>query len=259
MPGPSAQDRRVQREFTRQASSFAASATLGGEALTAAVIRCLGDAGRGRVLDLAAGPGLVAGALAKAAREVVALDLTAETLRVARQRMHEGGHENVRLVRGNGQSVPFRPGSFDAAVIRLALHHLETPRAAVREAHRCLRPGGLIAVLDLVAPERAQDQAILTALERLRDPSHVRALGESELALVVTGAGFELKEQQSFALERRFSEWAAIIADRVRMDALEVVMRELARQGVRAGVALRDEDGELRFDYRFCLVVGRRG
>lgn len=258
MPRPACHDRRLQREFTRQARSFAASQTLAAGELIAAITRSLGDAGRGRVLDLAAGPGLVAEALAGDAREVVALDLTAETLRVARERLAEQGHANVRFVRGNGLGLPFGEGRFDAAVIRLALHHLEDPAAALREAHHSLRAGGVIAVLDLIAPEGEEDQGILTALERLRDPSHVRALSESELASALGGAGFELTLQRTFELERRFSEWAAIVADPLRTDALEVVMRELARRGVRAGVGLREQHGELLFDYRFSLLIGRR-
>ena len=251
-------DTRVQSEFTRQATSFAASETLGGSALTAAIAESLGPAAAGRILDLAAGPGLVASALAAGAREIVALDLTAETLRVARSRLRDEGHGNVRLVRANGLSLPFAEGSFDAAVIRLALHHLEEPGRAVGEAHRALRTGGVLALLDLLAPEDPADAAILTALERLRDPSHVRTLAEVEITALLTRAGFEIRDRRVFSLERRFSEWAAIIADSVRMGALEVVMRELARRGVTAGVGLREQGDDLVFDYRFALVTGRR-
>lgn len=249
---------RVEREFTRQAQSFAASATLAGGVLVDAVRRGLGNAPRERVLDLAAGPGLVAGAIADDVREVVALDLTAETLRVARARLCDAGHRNVRFVRGNGLALPFPAGRFDAAVVRLALHHLEDPAAAVREARRVLRAGGELVVLDLVAPADPSDQALSTALERLRDPSHVRALGLRELADVVEGAGFELTRRERFVLGRRFTEWAAIIADPVRTGALEVVMRELVRRGATAGVSLREEGDELVFDYDFALLVGRR-
>ena len=70
----------MQSEFARQAESFAASKTLASGELTAAITGALGEAAGGRILDLAAGPGLMASALAGKAREVVALDLTAETL-----------------------------------------------------------------------------------------------------------------------------------------------------------------------------------
>lgn len=249
---------RVRSEFTRQAESFAASTTLGGAALTGAILDSLGPAASGRVLDLAAGPGLVAAALAPVATEVVALDLTPETLRVARTRSERAGLGNVRLVCGNGTGLPFASGRFDAAVIRLALHHLEAPERAVAEAHRVVREGGVLAVLDLLAPEDPEDEALLTALERLRDPSHVRALAEAEMRALLEDAGFEVAHQSVVRLERRFSEWAAIIADPVRTGALEVVMRELAARGASAGVGLRAQGGDLVFDYRFALLAGQR-
>jgi hypothetical protein len=39
------------------------------------------------------------------------------------------------------------------------------------------------------------------------------------------------------------------------MASLEIVLRRLARSGVQAGIALREEDGELRFTYEFALLV----
>lgn len=251
-------DTRVQSEFTRQAESFAASRTLGAGDLVERLVDSLGDAGTGRVLDLAAGPGLVATALAPRAREVVALDLTAETLRVAGRRLADAGLSNVRRVQGDGLCLPFADADFDAAVIRLALHHLENPAAALREAGRAIRPGGRLAVLDLLAPEDPEEERLLTALERLRDPSHVRALREQAMVQEVSGAGFRIERRESFTLTRRFDEWAAIIADPTRTDALRLLMGELARRDIRAGIALREGDAGLEFDYRFGLVLGAR-
>ncbi len=52
-------------------------------------------------------------------------------------------------------------------------------------------------------------------------------------------------------MPRRFAEWAAIISEPQRMASLEVVLRRLAR----AGIALREEGGELWFSYEFALLV----
>lgn len=258
MADPNRHALRVQHEFARQAESFAASAALGASGLTNRLVASLGDAGRGRVLDWASGPGLVAAALAPQAREVVLVDLTARMLELAGRRLRDAGHAHARRVRADGLRLPFADAGFDAGVMRLALHHLERPVDALREVRRVLRPGGVLAVLDLLAPDDPRDDALLTALERLRDPSHVRALRSSELADLFDEAGFQPAVQATFSLQRRFSEWAEIIADPVRTDALGTVMRELARRGVRAGIDLREEGADLLFDYRFGLQVGRR-
>lgn len=252
-------DARVRAEFTRQAESFASSPALGSRELIEPIRSALGGSAAGRILDLAAGPGIVTAALAPAARQVVALDLTTRTLGLARRRCRDAGHENVQLVCGSALGAPFRSGSFDAAVLRLALHHFEDPGRAFAEAHRALRVGGTLVVLDLLPPDGAADATLLTALERLRDPSHVRTLAHAELRARFAAEGFELSEDRSFSLARRFEEWARIISDPVRTDSLEIVMRELVRRGADAGIRLREEDGELRFDYRFALLAGRRG
>ncbi len=56
-------------------------------------------------------------------------------------------------------------------------------------------------------------------------------------------------------MPRRFAEWAAIISEPQRMASLEVVLRRLARAGIDAGIALREEGGELWFSYEFALLV----
>ena len=69
-------ENRVRDEFTRQAETFSASAAITDTALTQRFITALGEAIRGSVLDVACGPGTLSAAMAKAARDVVAFDLT---------------------------------------------------------------------------------------------------------------------------------------------------------------------------------------
>ena len=50
---------------------------------------------------------------------------------------------------GELEDVPIRSGTVDLAFLSQALHHARHPKRAVEEAHRILKPGGRIAVLDL--------------------------------------------------------------------------------------------------------------
>lgn len=249
---------RVNEEFTRQAQPFANAAVLRAHELTEGIVEALGAHASGRVLDLASGPGVVTEALARRAREVVALDLTAATLDVARTRCGEAGHTNVRWVRGDATLAPLREASFDGIAIRLALHHLTRPGEALATAFALLRPGGRLVVLDLLSPEDASQTALHTALERLRDPSHAETLSGPALERLALDQGFVAASLRTWSSVRDFDEWAAIIADPVRMGALETVMRTLARRGEQAGIGLREEEGALRFDYRFGLLVAER-
>jgi SAM-dependent methyltransferase len=83
-------ENRVRDEFTRQAETFSASAAITDTALTQRFITALGEAIRGSVLDVACGPGILSAAMAKAARDVVAFDLT-QMLKKAGRRCSEAG------------------------------------------------------------------------------------------------------------------------------------------------------------------------
>lgn len=249
---------RVEIEFTRQADAFSGSPTLNAPDVTRPIVTALGEHAGGRVLDLACGPGIVASALAENAREVLALDLTARTLELARVRCDEAGHANVTFARALAERVPLADASCDAVVLRLAIHHFERPTDVLTEVHRVLRPDGRLVVLDLTSPPEPEAAELHNALERLRDPSHVRALSETELSSVVGASGFEITAASAWTRTRDFDEWAAIIADPARMDALRIVMRQLARSGVRAGIELRESGNAVTLSYRFALVVARR-
>ncbi len=259
MSEPADHRARVDAEFTRQARPFADARVLRAPELVDRIVEALGPAARGHVVDLAAGPGVVTQALARDARAVVALDLTQATLAVARERMQRDATPRVHFVRGDVSRAPLAPDRFDGVVIRLALHHLASPGAALDTAHALLRPGGTLVVLDLLSPEDPAERPLHTALERLRDPSHVDTLTGEALEALARASGFDACELGSFSLERRFEEWARIIADPVRTGALETVMRSLARHGLRAGIGLREQEGDLRFDYRFGMLVAHKG
>ena len=79
---------------------------------------------------------------------VYALDIEAEMIETTRGRAEKEGLENVRVVHRDfvvaGTGRPDR--SADYAMVFNILHH-ENPVALLREAHRNLRPGGLVGII----------------------------------------------------------------------------------------------------------------
>jgi arsenite methyltransferase len=132
------------------------------------ILARLGLSGDERVLDLGCGRGAV---LLMAAEELttgraVGLDLwrsidqsgNAEEVTL-RNAAAEGVADRVELHTGDITDLPFPDGSFDVVVSSLAIHNIKSDAGrdkAISEAMRVLRPGGRLAVADILATKRYQ-------------------------------------------------------------------------------------------------------
>jgi SAM-dependent methyltransferase len=173
----------VIEQFTQQAPGFAAAAPLQDAALLELMLEGSRVGPRSRVLDVACGPGIVTCAFAQRAASATGLDLVETMLERAAERAASLGLENVEWVHGDVDALPWPEGAFDAVVSRFSLHHLEAPELALREMARVCAPGGRLVICDLAIDSEAV--AAFNAIERLRDPSHVRAFAEAELVELI--------------------------------------------------------------------------
>jgi ubiquinone/menaquinone biosynthesis C-methylase UbiE len=251
-------ENRVRDEFTRQSETFSRSAAIADAALAQRFVDALGDAGRGSVLDVACGPGILTAVIAKTARQVVAFDLTPQMLTKAAHRCAEAGLDNVKFREGNAAELPLADAAFDAVVTRLSVHHFDRPSRAMSEIFRVLRPGGSFVIADVISSEVPAEAELQNAIEILRDPSHVRMLPASELAALVRGAGFAIESLTSWDKPREFEEWMGIVNDASRVPPLRAVVRALASAGVSAGMGLAVDGEKIRFFQRWNLIAARK-
>lgn len=104
-----------------------------------------GLVGGARILDIGAGEGQLAQALAHAgAAEVWALDVSPKQLFAAAEK----GSARLRFVIGSAGDTPFEGGGFDLVVAHLVLHHIEPLQPVFHEVFRLLRPGGLFVAVE---------------------------------------------------------------------------------------------------------------
>lgn len=101
------------------------------------------------IVDLGAGEGVLAQLLARRARTVYCIDNSPRMVEVGSALAREHDFANLHYQLGDIERVPLADQSVDLALFSQALHHAEHPRQALAEAHRILRPGGQVIVLDL--------------------------------------------------------------------------------------------------------------
>jgi demethylmenaquinone methyltransferase/2-methoxy-6-polyprenyl-1,4-benzoquinol methylase len=90
-----------------------------------------------RVLDVGGGTGRAARTLPD--REVVVLD-------AARGMLERARSHGLETTQGDAARLPVRDHSVDAVLVVDALHHMGDPDAAIAEARRVVRPGGVVLV-----------------------------------------------------------------------------------------------------------------
>ena len=102
------------------------------------------------VADIGCGPGYFTVPLAKFLFDgkVYALDVQKEMIEAARKRVGEVRLSNVEFVESEEKKVPLENGSLDGALLAFVLQEADSPRALLKEALRCLRPTGWLAVLE---------------------------------------------------------------------------------------------------------------
>lgn len=116
-----------------------------------------------RALDLAAGTGDIAFAVAARGATTVALDLTHRMLQLAHRRQGDGQHAQhraVEFITGDMARLPLRSATFDLITTGYGLRNVPDLNTAIDEIVRVLKPGGRLLSLDFNRPENAIVRAV---------------------------------------------------------------------------------------------------
>lgn len=149
------------------------------------MVELAGEGVRGvaRVLEVAAGTGLVTPALAAAANDVVATDYSAAMVATLQRRVGDAGLTNVRFEQADLYALRFEPHTFDAVVAANVLHLVPDLRGALAALQRVTRPGGRIIVPTYCHDETALSWLVSRVLAVTGFPGHrrftVRSLREA--------------------------------------------------------------------------------
>jgi len=200
-----------------------------------------------RVLDIATGGGHVAYIFAPHVARVWATDITQEMLDMVKAEATKRGLNNLRTTYAKAEALPFEDESFDLVTCRIAPHHFDSIPDYLAEAHRVLKKGGTLAVVDNVVPAGPVGDYV-NAFERLRDPSHLRAWTMEEWRTAIEAAGFALGHEEQLFKPMQFKSWAARYDD--IMKRLLRAMLTQATPEVKALLEPKGDGDELTF--RLC-------
>ncbi len=133
-------DRSWRRRLVRAVSSFCA--LRGGEV---------------KVLDMACGTGDVSIALRRKGLDVVGADISENMLALARKKAPE-----IDFRYGDASELPFADGSFDAVTIAFGIRNFDKRAQCIRELHRVLKDGGMLAIAEFSIPRNRLWRGIYT-------------------------------------------------------------------------------------------------
>ncbi len=169
------------------------------EAVSRALVQLLD---LGDTLDIASGDGAMAELLARQAQRLVCVDLSEKVVSAGRERLRRQTHVEFR--QGDMHALPVADADFDTVLMLHALTYSERPAAALKEAARVLRPGGILVVATLLK------HAHRTVVETF---GH-RNLGFeiAELRRWLSAAGLEVRQCRRAAEEKRPPHFAVLTA-----------------------------------------------
>ncbi|MBV6501647.1 MAG: Ubiquinone/menaquinone biosynthesis C-methyltransferase UbiE [Prosthecobacter sp.] len=156
------------------------------------------------IADLGAGEGTLSQLLAQRAKKVIAVDSSEAMVSYGSGLARQHGFTNLEYRLGDLENPPVEAGSIDLVLLSQALHHAQRPAQALRAAFSLLKPGGRIAILDLLRHQ----------FEKARELYADVWLGftEAELHEMLSDAGFHGIETSIVHRETRSPHFQTVLA-----------------------------------------------
>jgi ArsR family transcriptional regulator len=160
------------------------------------------------VADLGAGEGTLSQLLAKRARKVIAIDNSPKMVEFGSQLAKKHGFKNLEYRLGDIEDPPIAKDSVDLAILSQALHHAIHPERTIGAAHRILKRGGRLVILDLL------NHRFEKARELYAD--HWLGFSEVQLHQLLEKSGFREIEVSVVSREKQSPHFQTVFAGGVK-------------------------------------------
>ena len=113
-------------------------------------------------------------------KELCGIDLSEKMLAVAKSKLPE----QVKLILGDSESLPFSDNAFDVVYCNDSFHHYPAPQNVLREVYRVLKPGGTFLMGDCWQP--LVGRAIMNFYMRHSKEGDVKIYSEAEMVSMLS-------------------------------------------------------------------------
>lgn len=153
--------------------------------------------------------------------------------------------------------LPSDDESFSLVFTRYSFHHFTDPLVVLKEMVRVCRPGGRVVVADVFMTTQRQADAY-NHMEKLRDPSHVRALLLDELTKLFADAGLGIPKELFYrlpvALERLLKASFPNEGDELRIR--QIIADDAGRD--EPGLGAHHKDGDVYLAYPIAVLASSK-
>ncbi len=183
-----------------------------------------------KALDFGCGTGGVSVYLAqKYGMHITGLDINAEAIRVAQQRISNGLSTQLQYaVNDSNDYLSFVDASFDIVYSKAVLLHVPDKKNLFQEFYRMLKPGGQLVIIDWLSPiEHAWGPSVIALSNIDSFPMFAESIASYELLL--QKSGFSSIEYEN--VSERYHAYNVEVCDRINKQNKEKLIHNLGVQG----------------------------